>query len=58
MQKQRRKKKDAQMFLYRDISVPQSFFPSPKRYEKWEQNKKDETNMLNSSAAVLIPFWY
>ena len=46
------------MFLYHDISVPQSFFPSPKRYEKWEQNKKDGTNMLNSFAAVLIPFWY
>ena len=43
------------------ISVSHSLFSPPLRgistYEKWKQNKKDETNMLNSSAAVLSPFW-
>lgn len=49
------------MFLYHDImvSVSHSLFSPPLRdistYEKWKQNKKDETNMLNNSAAVLIP---
>ena len=49
------------MSLYHDImvSVSHSLFSPPLRdistYEKWKQNKKDETNMLNNSAAVLIP---